>query len=142
MGLTFVVGFVAAAIVLQLVRFVFNSWHHASKAKSLGCGSLPRFPTKDPLGISTLKESMAADKAKTIPVLSEKRVALMADRENRYVTSFVLRNIGRDIVFTIEPKNVQAVLATQFKDFELGSVRHSSMHPLLGTGIVSISIKG
>ncbi|KAJ5232375.1 hypothetical protein N7468_005331 [Penicillium chermesinum] len=135
MSFTFVLGFAAAAVVLQLLRLVVNSWYHARKAQSLGCGSLPRYPCKDPFGIGTLRESMAADKEKRIPELSEQRVQLMADRENRFVTTFITRNLGNDIIFTIEPRNVQAVLATQFKDFELGGVRRLSMHPLLGTGI-------
>lgn len=95
------------------------------------------FPHKDPLGIDTLKQSLAADKEKALPELSERRVQIISDIENRYVTTFVLRNLGRSHVFTIDPKNIQAVLATQFKDFGLGAVRHDSLHPLLGTGIVS-----
>jgi hypothetical protein len=49
--------------------------------------------------------------------------------------------LGSIVKMWVRPRlrieNVQAVLATQFKDFELGSVRQISMHPLLGTGIVS-----
>lgn len=137
MTTNFILGFAAAAVVLQILRLVLASWQHARKARSLGCGSLPLFPSKDPLGIDNLKQSLAADKEKLLPQLSERRVQIMSDRENRYVTTFILRNLGRNHVFTIDPKNIQAVLATQFKDFELGAVRHDSMHPLLGTGIVS-----
>lgn len=36
---------------------------------------------------------------------------------------------------TADPKNIQAVLATQFHDFELGKVRHDNFFPLLGNGI-------
>ncbi|KAJ6179432.1 hypothetical protein N7519_009893 [Penicillium mononematosum] len=99
MALSFVLGFAAAAVVLQVIRMVFNSWQHSRNAKKLGCGSVP------------------------------------INQENRYVTTFSIRNLGRTHIFTIDPKNIQAVLATQFKDFELGSVRQISMHPLLGTGI-------
>ncbi|THC92955.1 hypothetical protein EYZ11_007573 [Aspergillus tanneri] len=38
---------------------------------------------------------------------------------------------------TNDPKNVQAILATQFNDFELGPVRKGSVAPFLGTGIFS-----
>lgn len=137
MTANFILAFAAAAVVLQIIRVVLASWQHARKARSLGCGSLPLFPCKDPLGISNLKESLAADKEKLLPALSERRVQMMSDRENRSVTTFVLRNLGRDHVFTIDPKNIQAVLATQFKDFELGAARRDNLHPLLGTGIVS-----
>jgi hypothetical protein len=137
MNYTFVLGFAAAAVVLQVIRMVLASWQHSRKARELGCGSLPLFPCKDPIGIDTLKQSLAADKAKLLPELSSRRVGIVSEQEGRYVTTYVLRNLGRNLVFTIDPKNIQAVLATQFKDFELGEVRRHSMHPLLGTGIVS-----
>ncbi|KAJ5890059.1 Cytochrome P450 E-class CYP52 [Penicillium tannophilum] len=132
---TFILGFLGAAVVLQIIRLAVNSWQHARRARSLGCGPLPRLPCKDPIGIATLKESIAADKTKTIPLLSERRCQLMSEQEGRFVSTFVMRNLGRDVTFTIDPKNVQAVLATQFKDFELGAPRRRNMHPLLGTGI-------
>lgn len=137
MTANFIVGFAAAAVVLQIIRLALASWQHSRKAKSLGCGSLPTFPSKDPLGIDNLKQTLAADKEGLVPKLTEKRVQLISERENRYVSTYSIRNLGRNHVFTIDPKNIQALLATQFKDFELGQVRHASMHPLLGTGIVS-----
>lgn len=137
MTTSFIVIFAAAVVALQIIRLVLASWQHARKARALGCGSLPLFPSKDPLGIDNLKQSLAADKEKVLPRLSERRVQIMSDQENRYVTTFILRNLGRDHIFTIDPKNIQAVLATQFKDFGLGAVRQDSLHPLLGKGIVS-----
>ncbi|KAJ5133517.1 hypothetical protein N7526_004882 [Penicillium atrosanguineum] len=135
MTANFIVGFAAAAVVLQIIRLVFASWQHSRKAKSLGCGRLPSFPSKDPLGIDNLKQTLAADKEGLVPKLTEKRVQIISERENRYVSTYNICNLGRNHVFTIDPKNIQALLATQFKDFELGQVRHASMHPLLGTGI-------
>ncbi|KAJ5673787.1 Cytochrome P450 E-class CYP52 [Penicillium macrosclerotiorum] len=135
MTYTFILGFAAAAVVLQIIRMALSSWQHARKAHSLGCSAIPHFPSKDPMGISNLKQSLAADRKKLLPVLSERRVEIVSEKEGRYVTTYVIRNMGRDLVFTIDPKNIQAVLATQFKDFELGTVRQNSVHPLLGTGI-------
>lgn len=42
--------------------------------------------------------------------------------------------LGRTVVQTIDPKNVQAILAQKFQDFDLGS-RNDAMRPLLGEGI-------
>jgi hypothetical protein len=109
---TFILGFAAAAVILHIIRSLVNSWQHARKA------------------------SLAADKAKALPALAEQRVQTISDIENRNVTTFIIRNLGRDLYFTVDPKNIQAVLATQFKDFELGEIRRRSVHPLLGTGIV------
>ncbi|CAG8301096.1 unnamed protein product [Penicillium salamii] len=135
MTASFILGFTAAAIVLQVIRMIVNSWQQSRHAKSLGCGSVPLYPCKDPFGINNLKQSLAADKENLVPELAEKRINVISEQENRYVTTFSIRNLGRTHLFTIDPKNIQALLATQFKDFELGSVRRDSMHPLLGTGI-------
>lgn len=137
-----ILGFIVAALVLHFIRVLFTSWQHSRKARSWGCDSLPLYPSKDPLGIDTLKKALAADREKVIPELAEERVRVISDQENRFVTTFTLRNLGRNNVFTIDPKNIQAVLATQFKDFELGPVRRNIMLPLLGTGIVSQMFAG
>ena len=44
---------------------------------------------------------------------------------------------GRTIL-TIDPRNVQAVLSTNFKDFQLGDPRRQSFFPLLGNGIFTV----
>jgi cytochrome P450 len=38
-------------------------------------------------------------------------------------------------IYTCDPKNIQAILATRFQDFELGETRRQSFFPLLGNGI-------
>ena len=44
---------------------------------------------------------------------------------------------GEHVLHTAEPRNVRAVLATSFKDFELGKIRHHQFGPLLGYGILT-----
>lgn len=48
---------------------------------------------------------------------------------------------GMKIIFTVEPENIKAVLATQFNDFALGS-RHAHFSPLLGDGIFTLDSHG
>lgn len=42
---------------------------------------------------------------------------------------------GTTSLLTVEPANVQAMLATQFKDFKLGTMRINQFYPLLGSSI-------
>ncbi|KAK4545678.1 hypothetical protein LTR36_002631 [Oleoguttula mirabilis] len=42
---------------------------------------------------------------------------------------------GSKTILTIEPANLQAVLATQFKDFETGHIRYQQLSPILGRSI-------
>jgi cytochrome P450 len=44
---------------------------------------------------------------------------------------------GRRWIFTIDPQNVQTILALKFKDFDLGDNRNAAFRPLLGHGIFS-----
>lgn len=67
---------------------------------------------------------------------SEKRFLELIRRWHRdYGTTFRASMAGRHVVFTVEPKNVQTILALKFKDFELGAVRINALRPLLGHGI-------
>ncbi|KAJ5594074.1 n-alkane-inducible cytochrome P450 [Penicillium hispanicum] len=56
---------------------------------------------------------------------------------NAHGATFKAKTAGQTTIFTIEPKNVQAVLAIKFKDFDLGDNRNTSFRPLLGHGIFS-----
>lgn len=49
--------------------------------------------------------------------------------------------IGGFAFWTVDPENIKAVLATQFKDFCLGQ-RHSQFRPLLGDGIFTLDGNG
>ncbi|KAJ5804879.1 Cytochrome P450 E-class CYP52 [Penicillium riverlandense] len=132
---SFLLSFAAAALALHVIRLLFLSWQRSRHAKSLGCGAAPMYPFKDPLGISNLMQSLAADREHAIPELATKRIEVISNLQGRYVSTVILRNLGRDNLFTTDPKNIQALLATQFKDFGLGPTRLSSLHQLLGTGI-------
>ncbi|KAI5968271.1 hypothetical protein CANMA_002487 [Candida margitis] len=48
---------------------------------------------------------------------------------------------GTPVVFTKDPENIKAVLATQFNDFSLGT-RHAHFDPLLGDGIFTLDHAG
>lgn len=49
--------------------------------------------------------------------------------------TFTSNILGDLLIFTDEPKNVQAVLATQFADFDMGALRRQATVKLLGHGI-------
>lgn len=128
---------VGLLLLLRLFYGLYIARKHARNAINRGCAPLPAYPS-DLLGWNTLRELIAADKARRLPTLFIDRFSLMESRENRRVDTYVTRQALRDVIITCDPKNVQALLATQFKDFELGSARRISLHPLLGNGIVRL----
>lgn len=140
MSLHLVLSVVVAAVVLRLLSSIAKSVYQVYKARQLGCGSVPLYYKGDPWGIGTLRESIGADKAKQILKMSEERMQRVSDREGRQVTTMRMKQMGRESITTNDPKNIQAVLATQFKDFELGYSRKTSLSPLLGAGIVSAKV--
>lgn len=54
-----------------------------------------------------------------------------------YGITFEAKMPGRRALFTVEPENIQAMLAHKFDDFDLGENRLTAFHPLLGNGIFS-----
>lgn len=132
---TLLVGLLIATFI---IRRVSESWRHRKNARELGCKPAPLAPSKDPLGILSLFEMIQADKDKRVPALTEERVNRMRDANGgNYVTTMRLRTGAVENVLTIDPKNIQAILATQFKEFCVGAQRETCMGPLLGAGIVS-----
>lgn len=58
----------------------------------------------------------------------------MATRFQKYGTTFSGVLMGQSFIITMEPENVKAVLAMNFKDFGIRG-RKESFGPLLGNGI-------
>ncbi|OJJ46554.1 hypothetical protein ASPZODRAFT_132621 [Penicilliopsis zonata CBS 506.65] len=124
----------AIAVLVRLVLSAFSSWQHARKARQMGCRPAPIHPG-DPFGISGLVSTVRYDREKLLPEMVEDRVATMAEIHDRVVSTYRVRLSFQDHLFTVDPKNIQAVLATQFKEFGLGSLRIKIFGPLLGHGI-------
>lgn len=133
----FVPALVALAVAGRLLLFVYSTWRHARKARSLGCEEAAFYTSHDAFGISTLFETLGAAKDKLLPPLAEKCIAFLSRQYDRYVSTFRLRQAGRENLFTADPKNIQAMLATQFNDFCLGDMRRNVAEPVVGHGIVS-----
>lgn len=137
MALSFVLC-VAAAILLNFCLYPFLiRFRNALKARNLGCAQVPSHPSGFLFGLSNIREILKADKEKTVPKIFEKRFQRVSEQEGRSVSTFRMRQVGREFLATADPRNIQAVLATQFKDFGLGIGRWQSLRPLLGTAIVS-----
>lgn len=87
------------------------------------------------MGLKQLKDVQAADKARMFPDFLEDRQRKVSKEAGREVSTFTYNILGQKIFFTSDPKNIQALLATQFNDFALGPVRHAIMGEVLGDGI-------
>lgn len=128
------VSLVVAYVLVRLIEHVRNR----QKAARLGCKPAIQGFGSEPSGLRVLLQGLKAQKEKRVPVWMGEEFARLSAQEGRPVGTFTLNGfLFRKVIITSEPKNIQAMLATSFKDFSLGANRINNFKPLLGDGIVS-----
>ncbi|KAK5198854.1 hypothetical protein LTR99_007794 [Exophiala xenobiotica] len=129
---------VAAASVLYLcICSVSTRRRHAAAAKQLGCRPAPTEYNPDRLGLVTLIKLLRANSKNQVLEYIRGVFDDVSLRMNKTVYSYDTHILGDRVFFTCDPRNIQAILATQFIDFELGKIRIAAFAPLLGHGIFS-----
>ena len=106
-----------------------------ARAKELGCQDAPEYPGQGWFGLKHVKVMQAADKKQKFPDLLIDRQNDMSKLTGRVCSTFKFHLMGQQFYFTSDPKNIQALLATQFDDFYLGPARRGNMIATLGDGI-------
>ena len=123
-------GLLVAYTLYSLVSSFVSNRQHARRAKELGCLPPPLRPYKYPLGIDTTRAVIQADKNHTVPSHFFEIYHDVGEKATWFQNA-----LGTMMYFTCDPKNIQAVLATQFQDFEIGAQRRVNFFPMLGNGI-------
>lgn len=127
-------GVAAVFTVYRLVVYV----RQEAKAKSLGCEPAPIFLPWDILGLQNFKIEMNGWNTNRLSVAFSDRKKQMSAKLGRECKTFRIKYPpGETWYYTFDPKNLQAVLATQFQDFQQPAARVGAFEPLLGLGIVS-----
>lgn len=119
----------AVIIIGYALYYGISSIVDRRKAKALGCQPLHIQKNRLPLGWDQLQRLRAATSAGDFP--AEMNRIFQEEGRRTFETSM----LGTTFIQTVEPKNIQALLATQFKDFELGDLRRRTLFPMLGNGI-------
>jgi len=120
-------------IVYQVLNDFVTSYQHARRANELGCKPAPSLPHRWPLALDFMLRLAKADAAGLLPPFTVTLYNEMGAGQKgaTYQQNFV----GRIGIATVDPKNIQAILATQFNEFALGETRRGNFFPLLGNGI-------
>ncbi|TVY21947.1 Cytochrome P450 52A12 [Lachnellula arida] len=126
LGLAYII---AAYFLYMSLSSILSSRQNSAKARQLKCQDPPELKSRYPFGIDLLLRLRDADKAKLFPVDLTQRFIDVGAITYKYTLP------GSHTISTMDPKNIQAILATQFKDFDLGSTRRGNFWPLLGNGI-------
>lgn len=128
---------IVALSICWVVLGLFRSRRHAARARRLGCKAAPRWENRLPFGIDHVLDQLRADREKVFPDFFAQEIKNISEREGRDVTTIHCSVLGSNGIITTDPKNIQALLAVQFDDFEIGRLRREIFLPLLGNGIVS-----
>lgn len=119
-------------IVAFIGRRISKNIRRRRAAKQLNCQPVTRRQNRLPFGFDFIQEIAAADKADAVPIHFEDVAKKMAP-----ATTWQMDLFGKTSMMTIEPNNVKALLATQFKDFDLGPRRKGCFSPMFAHGIFS-----
>jgi hypothetical protein len=118
---------VLGGIVVLVLRSLFLSYRVHQRARALGCQP-GVYGYSGPFGLAIFIKLYKAAKR-------GQRLELHRSLYKQYgAYTFKQRIPGLEVLFTIEPENVKAILATQFNDFGMGH-RLKVWYPVLGDGI-------
>ena len=121
------------ALFLSAVYYVgakvLDRISYSRKKRQLGCQEAPRYPHKDPfLGLDLLiKDTKEHTKSVYLAEIMRQYEAYGKTHEIRFLNARMIR--------TMDPKNIQAVLGLNAKDFGLQPLREGLAMPLFGRGI-------
>ncbi|OJK00234.1 hypothetical protein ASPACDRAFT_28378 [Aspergillus aculeatus ATCC 16872] len=116
-------------VVFRLISSFLTARRNVAKARDLGCEEPPVEKNRWPFGIDSVRRSLEADRAQQFPADVLQRFQELGTYTYRYNV------LGSKNLRTADPKNIQAILATQFNDFDLGPTRRGNFFPMLGDGI-------
>ena len=122
-------GLAGCYLLYALISRFLDERHHARRADELGCKPPYYNAEKLPFGINFYRRISKADKAKLVPQEFE-AIYKEHHRPTWYFNIFGTYNLA-----TVDPRNIQAILATQFDDFEIGPLRRAVFFPIFGNGI-------
>lgn len=135
MGLLLLLPLAIAAVFT--IYCIVAHLRQAAKAKAFGCQTAPLFRPWDVLGVQTLKSELNGMKTNRLSYAFSDRKKEMSAKTGRDCKTFRIKYPpGETWFYTFDPKNLQAVLATQFHDFQQPAARVGAFEPLLGLGIV------
>jgi hypothetical protein len=126
-----------AMAAIFAIYFVVARVRQAAKAKSVGCQPAPLFRPWDVFGVQNFQIEMNGMKTNRLSYAFLDRKNEMSAKIGRDCKTFRIKYPPGDTWFyTFDPKNLQAVLATQFQDFQQPAARVGAFEALLGLGIV------
>lgn len=135
MGIQTTVAQVSAALGVYILYLIITSikkrFENARFARQHGC--LP--PSKAPVDWTfNISRPFVIAKIRKQHKFMPFTQAAFQRNGNTFATSIA----GKRLIMTCEPENFKTILATSFKDFDLGKLRHDNWAEVLGNGIFTV----
>ncbi|KAI9773513.1 MAG: hypothetical protein M1835_006145 [Candelina submexicana] len=122
--------FTVVYLVQHYIRQFLEDRRFARFARDHGCEEPTRAKSKLPWGIDFV--------FKAVTFKGDFLDEIVAEQYREYGNTWSSTGLfGIPLINTIEPKNIQTVLATKFKDWELGELRNGPFIPFIGVGVIS-----
>lgn len=124
---------VVAFLCYKVITHILLKIHNARQAALRGCLPPPDAALKGFLGIGTLKESIRATKEEWGPVWMHENINAVGKDVHTIKASI----FDYELIITRDVGNVQAMLASQSEDFDIGPHREKCFKSLLGAGVMT-----
>ncbi|KAK0105094.1 hypothetical protein ONS95_004543 [Cadophora gregata] len=116
--------------IYHLTLYLITAHRRNLISRKHNCQPIPAYPHKDPIfGLDLFLENSRVIKLGQFLPAVQARYTLL----NAHTWSQLF--LGERVINTAEPENIKAILATQFKEFELPPRRKVAFHPTFGHGI-------
>lgn len=123
------VTFLAVMVCTVLTIYLQRCFHLGKMYQQHRCLTPPRLLQKDRiLGIGAFIESYRNIRTNTY-------LSLQQARFEKHGNTYSFKSLGVSVINTIDPENVQAMLAKNSGDFGIGPRRKAAFDPLIGHGI-------
>ncbi|KAL1980631.1 hypothetical protein VTN96DRAFT_3882 [Rasamsonia emersonii] len=120
----------AVLFAVYLVSSLISAFHHWKRARQLG-SQKPARRRQSLLGLDIVLRLFKASKRQKLP---DEFVRIYED-DMHHATTWEQSVFGTRNLVTVDPQNIQAILAKQFHDFGLGPTRRGNLGVMLGDGI-------
>lgn len=122
-------------LLLLIIRWLYREIGKKRFVSKWRCEKPPVRPAKWPLGADFIVEGLQA-------IDGQRFLEHNHDHFEQFGDTFENKFLGIDTVVTRDPRNIRAILATQFKDFDHGQQRYRTFSTLLGDGIFTLDGSG
>ena len=136
LGIFFGLWAITALFIFKSITVILKKKKQSRQIQRFGCRPAPKLSFGGFFGIRNTRKVLKAAREKRLPDLHVERLRHMRNQIGQPINTMRYKLLGNETLYTVDPRNIKAVLATKFKDFELGPNRTENFSPLLGHGIV------